>query len=84
MLVWSEAEVLNSLSGVLGSSETERVASSRSSKGQLIQSQSLTSGSNNASTGSGGESESGNTELGDGQEAVVIGDSANDDNSLVV
>jgi hypothetical protein len=50
----------------------------------LIQSQSLTSGSNNASTGSGGESESGNTELGDGQEAVVIGDSANDDNSLVV
>jgi len=84
MLVGSEAEVLNSLSGVLGSSEKECVASSRSSKGQLIQSQSLTSGSNNAGTGSGSESESGYTELGDGQETVVIGNGANDDNGLVV
>ncbi len=84
MLVGSEAEVLNSLSGVLGSSEKESVASSGSSKGQLIQSQSLTSGSNNASTGSGSESESGDTELGDGQETVVIGNGANDDNGLVV
>jgi len=50
----------------------------------LIQSQSLSTSSENAGTSSGGESESSNAELGDGQQTVVIGNSANDDHSLVV
>jgi hypothetical protein len=84
VLVGSEAEVLNSLSGVLGSSEEQGVASSGSSKSQLIQSQNLSSSSEDAGTSRSGEAKSGNAELGDGQETVVIGDSANNDNGLVV
>jgi len=84
MLVGSEAEVLNSLSGVLWSSEKQGVASGRSSKSQLIQSQSLSSSRDDAGTSRSGEAKSGNAELGDGQETVVIGDSANNDNGLVV
>ena len=38
MLVGSEAEMLDSLSSILGSSEEERVASGRGSQCQLIQS----------------------------------------------
>jgi len=84
VLVWSEAEVLDSLSGVLGASEKQGVASSRSSESQLVQSQDLSSSSFNAGTSSSRESESGNTELGNLQEAVVISDSANNHDSLVV
>jgi len=50
----------------------------------LIQSQSLSTSSENAGTSSGSESESSNAELRNGQETVVIGNSANDDHSLVV
>jgi hypothetical protein len=84
VLVWAEAEVLDCLTGVLWSSEEQGVASSRSAESQLIQSQSLSSSSDDASTSSSSESESGNAELGDGQEAVVIGDGANDYNSALV
>jgi len=76
--------VLDSLSGVLWSSEKESVASGRSPQGQLIQSQSLPTSRENACTSGCGESESGNAELGNSQETVVIGDCANNDNGLVV
>lgn len=84
MLVGSKAEVLNGLSGVLWSSEEKGVASGRSSEGQLIKSQDLTSSSNDAGTSRGGEAKGGDAELGDSQETVVIGDSANDNDGLVV
>lgn len=84
MLVGSKAEVLNSLSGVLGSSEEEGVASGRSSQGQLIQSQCLSTCSEDTRTSRRSESKGGNTELGNSQEAVVIGDCTNNDNGLVV
>lgn len=84
VLVWSHAEVLDSLSRVLWSSEEKGVASSWSSQRQLIKSQSLTTSSDNASTGCSSESESSNAELGDGQETVVISDGANNHNGLVV
>lgn len=84
MLVGSKAKVLDGLSGVLWSSQQESVASSRSTLSQLIQSQGLTTGSDDASTGGSGETESGNAELGDSQETVVISDGTNDDNGLVV
>jgi len=84
VLVGSKAEVLNSLSGILWSSKEQGVASSGSSKSQLIQSQNLSSSSDDAGTSRSGKAKSGNAELRDGQETVVIGDSANNDNGLVV
>lgn len=64
VLVWSKTEMLESLSGVLWSSKEKSVASGWGSEGQLIDGQSLTTGSKDASTGSGSEAESRNTELG--------------------
>jgi len=84
VLVGSETEMLNSLSGILWSSEEKSVASCRSTESQLIESQDLTSSSKNACAGSSCESQSCNAKLGDGQKTIVICDSANDDDSLVV
>ena len=84
MLVWAKAEMLDCLTGVLGTSEEQGVASSGSTESQLVQSQDLSSGSKNTGTSSGGESEGSNAELGDGQEAVVVCDGSNDHNSALV
>jgi len=84
VLVGTEAEMLDSLTRVLGTSQEKSVGSSWSSESQLVQSESLTTGGNNASAGSGSETESRNTKLGNGQESVVIGDGTNNDNGLVV
>lgn len=84
MLVWSHSEVLDGLSGVLWSSEEEGVASGWSSQCQLIESQSLTTGCENASTSGSGEAESCNAELWDGQQTVVISDGTDNDDGLVV
>jgi len=84
VLVRSETEMLDSLSGILWSTEEKSVASGWGTLSQLIQSQDLTTSCKDASTGSSGEAESSNTELWDGQETVVISDGTNDDNSLVV
>jgi len=84
VLVWSEAEVLDSFSGILWASEENGVAASWRSESQLIQCQNLTSGSKNAGTGGSGEAESSYANLGNGEETVVIGDSANDDNGSLL
>jgi len=63
MLMRSEAEVLDSLSSILGPSEQESVASGRGSQCQLIQSQSFSTCSKNARTSSCGEPEGSNAEL---------------------
>ena len=84
MLVGTEAEVLDSLSGVLGATEEQGVASGRGTESKLVQGQDLTTSGHDAGTGSSGEAESSNAELGDGQETVVISDGANNHNGLVV
>lgn len=84
MLVGTEAKVLDGLTGVLGSSEEQGVASGGGSESQLIQSQDLSTSSHNAGPSSSSEAEGRNTELGNGQEAVVISDSPDNDNGLVV
>jgi len=84
MLVGSEAKVLDGLSGVLWSSEEEGVASGWGTESQLVQSQNFTTGSKDAGTGGSSETECSNAELGNGQETVVIGDSANDDNGSLL
>lgn len=84
MLVGTEAEVLDSLSGVLGAAEEQSVASGGGTEGKLIEGQNLTTGSQDAGTGGSGEAEGSNAELGNGQETVVIRDGADDHNGLVV
>ena len=50
----------------------------------MIQGQSLSSSSQDAGTSSGSESESGNTDLGDGQEAVVISNGTDNHNGALI
>lgn len=76
--------MLDSLSRVLGTSEEEGVASSRSSKGQLIEGQDLSTSSDDARTGGSSNAEGRNAKLGDSQETVVISDGADNHDGLVV
>lgn len=77
VLVWSHAEVLDRLSGVLWSSQQNNIAAGRGSHGQLIEGQTFTTSLLNSSSGSGCESESSDGKLRDVLESVVIGDCAN-------
>lgn len=63
VLVWAETEVLDSLSGVLWTPEEEGVGTSWGSQGELVESKSLTAGSNDTGTSSSSESESGDGDL---------------------
>lgn len=84
MLVGAEAEVLEGLTGVLGATEDQSVATCGSTESKLIQSNGFTAGSNDAGTGGGGESQGSDGCLGELEESVVIGDGADDDdNSLL-
>lgn len=84
MLVGTEAEVLDGLTAVLGSTKDQSVASGRSTESELIEGDGLTTGGSNSGTGSGSESKSGNGGLGESQKSVVIGDGAdNDDGALL-
>lgn len=80
----TEAEVLECLSGVLGASEKQGVASSGGSESELIEGQGLSTSSHDAGTGGSGEAESSNAELGDRQETVVISDGTDNNDGLVV
>ena len=82
--MWTETEVLNSLTGVLWTSKKEGVASGWGTESELVEGKNLTTGSNDAGTGGSGEAEGSNAELWNGQETVVVSDGTNDDNSLVV
>ena len=82
--VWAKTEVLDSLTGVLWSTEEEGVASGWGAESELIQGEDLTTGSQDAGTGSGGEAERSNAELWNSQETVVVGDGTDDNNGLVV
>ena len=81
VLMWAHAEVFNSFTGVLGSSEEEGVASGWCSKSQLVHCQDLASSTKNTGASRSSESQSRDTELRNSQEAVIICDSSDDDNS---
>lgn len=84
MAVGTEAEVLNSLTGVLGATEDQGVASGGSTESKLVQGNGLTASGDNAGAGSGGESQSSDSHLGELEQAVIIGDGTdNDDGSLL-
>jgi hypothetical protein len=84
VLVWAKSEMLYSLSGILGSSQQQGVASCRSSQCKLIQSQNFSTSSQNPGTCSSSESERGHTKLGNCEKTVVICNRADNNNGLVV
>jgi len=74
--VGAHAEVLDGLTGVLGSTEEEGVGASGGAGGNLVDGEALTAGLLNAGASRGGEAESRNGELGGLEETVVVGDGA--------
>lgn len=80
----TEAEVLNSLTGVLGSTEEQSVGTSGSTESKLVQSQSLTTSLLDSGASGGSETESSNRQLGNGKETVVVSDGSDHNNSLAL
>ena len=70
----TEAEMLERLTGVLGSTEEEGVGSGGETGSDLIDGEGLAAGLDDARAGGGGEAESRNGELGKLKETVVVGD----------
>lgn len=83
VLVRTETEVSDGLSGVSWTSEEDGVLALWSSDSQLVQGDSLTTSLDDSSLGRGGESQSGNGGLWNLQQSDVIGDGTNNDNGLV-
>lgn len=84
MLVGTHAEVLEGLTGVLGTAEDQGVATGRSAESELVEGNGLTTSGDDAGTGGSGEAESSNGNLGEGKETVVVGDGAdNNDGALL-
>ena len=84
MLVGTEAEVLDGLTGVLGATEKEGVGTGGLLEGKLIQGDGLAASGLKTAAGSGGEAQSRNGDLGDLQQTVVIGDGTDDDNGALL
>ena len=84
MAVGAEAEVLHGLTSVLGSTEEESVGTGGGTESQLVEGQDLTTSLLNAGSGSRGEAQGSHGQLGDGQEAVVIGDGSDHDDGLAL
>jgi hypothetical protein len=80
--VGTHAEVLDGLTAVLGTTEQQGVATSGGTQSELIEGKSLTTGSENAGTGGGGESQSSDAQLGDREETVVVGDGTDNNDGL--
>lgn len=80
----TEAEVLDSLTGVLGATEEQSVGTGRGAQGKLVQSQGLTTGLLDAGTGGSGETQSSDRQLGDVQETVVVSDGTDDNDGLAL
>lgn len=74
MGVGTETEMLDGLTGVLGSTDEDGVGSSGEAGSDLIDGESLTTGLQDACASRGSEAESCDGELGELKETVVIGD----------
>jgi len=72
--VGSEAKVLDSLTGVLGTPEEESVGSSGEAGSDLVDGEGLAASLKNACAGRGSEAESSDGELGELEETVVVRD----------
>ncbi len=76
--------MLNGLTAVLGATENKSVATGRSAKSKLIERNGFTTSGNNAGTGGSSESEGSDSHLGASEQAVVVGDGANNDNGALL
>ena len=63
MRVWAKTKVLDSFTGVLGSTEEKRVGASWGPQGDLVNGERLTTSLLDAGAGSRGEAESGDGQL---------------------
>lgn len=72
--VGTEAEVLDSLTGVLGATDEDDVGASGGTGGELVEGEALTAGLDDAGAGGGGEAQSADGELGNLEETRVVGD----------
>lgn len=84
MRVRTEAEVLHSLTGVLGTAEEQGVGTGGGTEGKLVQSKDLATGLLNASASSGGDTQSSERQLGDGQKAVIISNGSDHNDGLAL
>lgn len=84
MLVGTEAEVLHSLTSVLGTTEQQCVGTGGLLQGELVKSLGSAASSQDTGTGGGGESQGSDVHLGHLEQTSVIGDSANNDNGLLL
>lgn len=84
VLVGTEAEVLDGLTGVLGTTKKEGVGTGGLLESELVEGDGLAASGSDAGTGGSGEAEGRNGDLGDVQETAVIGDSADNNDGLVL
>lgn len=82
--VGTEAEVLDSLAGILRATQQQRVRSGRGPQSELIQGQRLAASLFDTGTGGGSEAQGSHRHLGCVQETVVISDRADDDDGLAL
>lgn len=82
--VGTEAKVANDLTGVLGATEGQGVAAGGGAEGELVQGDGLAAGGQDAGAGSGGESQGSDGHLGEGEQAVVIGDGGHGDDDALL
>jgi hypothetical protein len=79
VLAVDSTEVTEDLAGTAGSLEQDGLAASGALESELVESQDLSSRLLDAGTSSLSDVEGGNVDLGDGQDALIIGHSSDDD-----
>lgn len=84
VLVGTHAEVLDGLTGVLGTTEEDGVGTGREAGSDLVDGEDFATGLLDTGTSRSGDAEGSNGELGELQQAVVVGDCADNDNGLVL
>jgi hypothetical protein len=80
--VGTKAEVLDGLTGVLGSTDEEGVGTGGETGGNLVDGESLTTSLLDAGAGRGGEAHGSDGELGELEKTDIVGDGADNDNGL--
>lgn len=84
VLVGTEAEVLDGLTAVLGATQEQGVGTGGLLKSELVEGQGAAAGGQDARAGGGGEPQGGDLDLGDLEQAVVVGDGADNNDRLLV
>jgi hypothetical protein len=80
--MWTESEMLHSLSGVLGTPQQNGIGASRGSQSELVQRQCLAARLFDSRSSGSREAERSNRKFGNLEQAVIIRDCSNNDNGL--